>query len=306
MVEGVMDRMQELPILLVVSYRPEFSPQWVGRAGTSLIALGRLNRRQSIALAAEVRAKQPLSQELQERIIAQADGVPLFIEELTRAALEDCGSPMDRSPPIPGTVHALLMARLDHLPMAKCVAQIGAVIGREFPQTLVAAAASMSEAQMSQGLDELVASGLATRRGAPTDAIYIFKHALVQDAIYGTLLREPRRALHTKIAGALEKLFPTAVDNEPEILAHHCLEGGLTEEALRWYLHAGTRAASISANAEAVSQLNRGLSLTDSIPDPESQSRWRLELSLALLTPLISTYGYTSPELDKVLDRVLE
>ena len=304
----VVDCIQELPLLVIVTYRPEFTPPWIDRAGVGLIALGRLDREQSGALVARASADRSIGREQQERIVARADGVPLFIECLTQAVLEDCEHPgeVELSTSIPPSVHAMLGARLDRFPVAKQIAQIGAAIGREFAHKLLAAVASMPDARIAQGLDELIAAGLVTRRRNSSDPVYLFKHALIQEAAYSMLLREPRQTLHAKIAKALENTFPTVGDNEPEILAHHCAEGGLIEEAVSWYLRAGKRAASISANAEAISQLNRGLSLVTSIGEPEAQSRWRLELSLALLTPLISTYGYTSPELNTTLDSLLQ
>ena len=305
MFHGVVDRMQELPILLIVSYRPEFAAPWVGRAGTSLIALGRLNPRQSASLAAEVSAKRPLSQELQARIIAQADGVPLFIEELTKAVLETSAASHSSMSPlaIPSTLHATLMARLDRLPIAKRVAQIGAVIGREFPQTLITAAASMSQAEMSQGLDELVASGLAARRGATTDAVYSFKHALVQDAVYGTLLREPRRALHAEIAEALESQFPSIAESEPEVLARHCAEAGLIEKAARLWGAAGRRSLARSAPLEAVNHLKRALGIIESLPGTPALRREEISLQTTLMTTLYLVKGYAALEAKAALER---
>ena len=306
--DEVVDCIQELPLLVIVTYRPEFTPPWIGRAGVGLIALGRLDREQSGALVARASADRSIGREQQERIVARADGVPLFIECLTQAVIQDCEHPgeVELSTSIPASVHAMLVAPLDRFPVAKQIAQIGAAIGREFAHKLLAAVASLPDAQIAQGLDELIAAGLVTRRRNSSDPVYLFKHALIQEAAYSLLLREPRQTLHAKIAKALGNTFPTVGDNEPEILAHHCAEGGLTEEAVSWYLRAGKRAASISANAEAISQLNRGFSLATSIGEPEAQSRWRLQLSLALLTPLISIYGYASPELNTALDSLLQ
>ena len=173
----------------MISFRPEFVPPWFGRAGVSLVMLTRLDRRQSAALAAQVTGAHPLTTVLLERIIAQTDGVPLFIEELTKAMLETAADHYPLALTVPTTLQASLMARLDRLPAAKQVAQIGAVIGREFPYNLLVATAGLSEAQLATGLDELTAAGLVFRRGLQPEAVYTFKHALVQDTAYQSLIK---------------------------------------------------------------------------------------------------------------------
>ena len=206
LLDMLIDRLAELPILLVISFRADFTAPWIGRAGVSLIALSRLNRRHSETLAAQVSAERALTRELLERIVTQTDGVPLFIEELTKAVLETSADLAAAALPlaVPGTLHASLMARLDRLPTARQVAQIGAVIGREFPHALLAAAASLSQEQLARGLDELIASGLVARRGAPPDAVYTFNHALTRDVAYSSLLKSRRQICHQRIATALE------------------------------------------------------------------------------------------------------
>ena len=201
---GSILRLASLPVLLIISFRPEFQAPWVGHAGVSLIALSRLSPRQAATLASQVVVGQALPAGMLERIVAQTDGVPLFIEELTKAVLEGVGQPSRAiaasALPVPSTLQASLMARLDRLPAAKQVAQIGAVIGREFGHELLAAVAGLPEAALAQGLDELVGAGLAFRRGTPPEATYSFKHALVQDAAYASLLRGTRQKLHARIA----------------------------------------------------------------------------------------------------------
>jgi class 3 adenylate cyclase/predicted ATPase len=305
LLDGLVDRMQELPILLVASYRPEFAPPWVGHAGASLIALGRLNRRQSSALAAQACVERPLGEELQERIIARADGVPLFIEELIKAVLETSASSDAAAQllAIPSTLHSTLMARLDRLPIAKQVAQIGAAIGREFPQALIAAAASLSDAQLAQGLEELVVSGLAARRGAPPDAVYVFKHALVQDAAYGTLLRESRRALHARIVETLESQFAEDAERQPALLARHCSEAGLIEKAANLWGNAGERSMERSALVEATEQFSRAIDQIASLPSTRVLRREQITLQVALANALMFAKGFAAPETRAALER---
>ena len=206
---------------------PNFTSPWIGRADVSLIALSRLNRRHSETLAAQVSAERALSRELLDRIVTQTDGVPLFIEELTKAVLDTSADPAAAALPlaVPHTLQASLMARLDRLPTARQVAQIGAVIGREFPHALLAAAAALSQEQLTRGLDELVSCGLVARRGAPPDAVYTFNHALTRDVAYASLLRSRRQICHQRIATALEVYDDGSVRAaEPELLAYHFQE----------------------------------------------------------------------------------
>jgi predicted ATPase len=206
--DTLISQITKLPILLVISFRPEFVPPWIGRAGVSLVTLSRLDRRQSAALAAQVTTVYALTQAILERIIAQTDGVPLFIEELTKAILETASSGSSMPFAVPSTLQASLMARLDRLPPAKQVAQIGAVIGREFPHGLLIAAAGLAEVQLTNGLDELVEAGLLFRRGQPPEATYTFKHALVQEIAYESLLRTRRQHVHRRIAEVVRDQLP--------------------------------------------------------------------------------------------------
>ena len=227
--DTLVSQITDLPILLVISFRPEFVPPWVGRAGVSLITLTRLDRRQSATLAAQVTTAHVLTPAIMERIIAQTDGVPLFIEELTKAILD---TPPNESPlmlAVPATLQASLMARLDRLPAAKHVAQIGAVIGREFSHNLLIATAGLVAVQLSKGLDELVAAGLVFRRGLPPDAIYSFKHALVQEIAYESLLKARRQHVHGRIAETARDQLQEWANAEPEIIAHHFTQAGLAE-----------------------------------------------------------------------------
>jgi class 3 adenylate cyclase len=216
LLETTLDRLAELPVLLVVSFRPEFTAPWIGRAGVSLIALSRLDRRESAALAARVTLAHVLPAALLDRIVAQTDGVPLFIEELTKAVQETAVQPGGTALAVPDTLQASLMARLDRLPAAKTVAQIGAVIGRSFSYELIAALPELPELALREGLGQLVGSGLAFERGVPPDATYTFKHALVQEAAYDSLLRSRRAALHARVAEVLRALEPGIEEGGPD------------------------------------------------------------------------------------------
>ena len=265
----------DLPVLLVVSFRPELQPPWVGLSLASLVTLRRLTQGQAAQLAERTVIERALPPMLLHRIVAQTDGVPLFIEELTKSVLESADG-SDRTAAlleVPATLQASLIARLDRLPTAKQVAQIGAVIGREFTHPLLAAVARMPEAQLADGIDTLVASGLAFRRGVLPDADYTFKHALVRDAAYSTLLRSQRQELHARIGSILETQFPETADAEPEVLAHHFAQAGLADNAVRYWHRAGERALQRSANAEASAHLARAIDILVSLTaTPERNS----------------------------------
>jgi tetratricopeptide (TPR) repeat protein len=266
LLDTLIDQLSELPILLVISFRADFTSPWIGRADVSLIALSRLNRRHSETLAAQVSAERALSRELLDRIVTQTDGVPLFIEELTKAVLDTSADPAAAALPlaVPNTLHASLMARLDRLPTARQVAQIGAVIGREFSHALLAAAAALSQEQLTRGLDELVSCGLVARRGAPPDAVYTFNHALTRDVAYSSLLRSRRQIFHKRIATALEVYDDGSVRAaEPELLAYHFQEGSDFSAALAYWMAAGDAAEQQGANQEAVAHFQSAKQLTE-------------------------------------------
>jgi class 3 adenylate cyclase/tetratricopeptide (TPR) repeat protein len=260
--DRLIDRLADLPVMLVISFRAGFAAPWIGRAGTSLIALSRLNRRHSEALAALVTGERMVGRDLLERIVAQTDGVPLFIEELTKAVLETAADPGSAVRPlaVPGTLQDSLMARLDHLPAARQVAQIAAVIGREFPHALLAATELLTAAQLVQGLEELTGSGLASRRGEPPDAVYTFNHALTRDVAYATLVKSRRQTCHQRVATALRG-FGRAT--EPELLAYHFEEAGEIGLALSYWAAAGDVAEQHGANQEAVAHYQSARRLTE-------------------------------------------
>ena len=204
---------------------------------------------------------------------------------------------------VPASLHASLMARLDRLGGAKDVAQIGAVIGREFSYALLAAVAHKAQAELQWALNRLVAAGLLFRQGVPPHATYLFKHALVQDAAYGTLLREPRRALHARIADTLEAQFTDTAENQPELLARHCTEAGLIEKAALLWGKAGQRSLARSALIEAIAQLTRALDQIATLPATPGLRREQITLQVALTTPLVHVKGYAAPETRAAAER---
>ena len=231
----IVDRVRSLRVLLIVTFRPDFEPPWVGRPYVTFLAINRLGEREILAMIEGVIGNKPLPVNIRQDIIERTDGIPLFVEEMTKAVLEAesqgavehlAATVPSSALAVPASLQASLMARLDRLGSAKEVAQIGAAIGREFSHSLLAAVARKPEIAINSALDRLMAAGLLFRQGAPPHSSYLFKHALVQDAAYGTLLREPRRALHARIAETLESQFPEIAENQPELLARHCTEAG--------------------------------------------------------------------------------
>ena len=244
------DRIKTLPVLLIVTFRPEFNAPWVGQSHVTSLTLNRLGEREAAAIIARLVGNKALPADVLAEIVERTDGIPLFVEEMTKAVLEAESEGAARrtvaavpSPAlaVPASLHASLMARLDRLGPAKEVAQIGSAIGREFSHALLAAVARKPEAELGSALDRLVQAGLLFRQGVPPQASYLFKHALVQDAAYGTLLREPRRALHARIAETLESQFAEIAESQPEMLARHCTEAGLIEKAAGLWGKAGQR-----------------------------------------------------------------
>jgi predicted ATPase len=296
LLDATIGLLADLPVLLVASFRPEFIAPWIGHTGVSLINLSRLNRDRSGELAAQVTMERVLPSALIEQIVSQADGVPLFIEELTKSVLDSVAQEGHLAPAtaVPATLQASLMARLDRLPAARQVAQIGAVIGRDFGYRLLASVAPIQERDLADGLDELVSSGLAYRQGEPPDATYTFKHALVQDIAYESLLRSRRQDLHRRVALALEKDFPGFSEAQPEIIAHHCTNAGLVEKAIAHWLRAGEQAIARSALVEAIAQIQKGLDLLPYLTDSVERDRQELTLQLALGGALIAVSGYAS------------
>jgi predicted ATPase len=304
-ITALIDKIQTLRVLLIVTFRPEFVPLWVGRSQVWSLTINRLTQREVITLIDRVAGNKVLPAQIREDIIERADGIPLFVEEMTKAVLEAKGEGAAArtltaipSPAlaVPATLHASLMARLDRLGGAKEVAQIGAAIGREFPHALLAAVVRQPEADLESALNQLIDAGLLFRQGAAPHATYLFKHALVQDAAYGTLLREPRRALHSRIAETLEKQFADIAANQPELLAHHCTEAGQIEKAAGLWGKAGQRSLQRSALVESIEQFTRALAQIRSLPSTSDLRRLEIKLQFALITPLIYVKGFAVPE----------
>jgi class 3 adenylate cyclase/predicted ATPase len=310
------ERIRQLRVLLIISFRPEFQEAWSGGAHVSTLLLNRLDVREGTELAQTIAGK-ALPDEVVMHIAIRTDGVPLFVEELTRAVLEsgllhdegDCYG-LDRQIPsfaIPLSLHASLMARLDRLgPIAKEIAQIGAAIGRDFSYELLAAVARCAEAELQDALGWLVDAGLVFQRGTFPDATFLFKHALVQDAAYGTLLRGPRQALHAQIAGALETHLPELIDSQPELFAQHFAEAGLVENSIAYWGKAGYRSATRSAMAEAAAQLRKGLDQLTLLPDTPERRRQELEFWSALGAVLLAVKGQAAPETGDAYARAQE
>ena len=291
------DRIKTLPVLLIVTFRPEFNPPWVGQSHVTSLTLNRLGEREAAAIIARLVGNKELPADVLAEIVERTDGIPLFVEEMTKAVLEAESEGEARrtaaavpSPAlaVPASLHASLMARLDRLGPAKEVAQIGAAIGREFSHALLAAVVRKPEAELGSALDRLIPAGLLFRQGVPPHASYLFKHALVQDAAYGTLLREPRRALHARIAEALESQFAEIAESQPELLARHCTEAGLIEKAAGLWGKAGQRSLARSALVEAAEQLTRALAQIATLPGTPALRREQIKLQVALITPLMS------------------
>jgi class 3 adenylate cyclase/tetratricopeptide (TPR) repeat protein len=314
--DQIVERLQRLPVLLIATFRPELSPPWIGFPHVTLLTLNRLAQAQARSLVERVSGGKALPPEVLEQILARTEGVPLFTEELTKAVLEsgllrDAGGRYVLDGPlpplaIPATLHDSLMARLDRLAPVKEIAQIGACIGREFDHELLAAVVPLAEADLGAALDRLVAAELVFRRGIPPAATYIFKHALVRDAAYQSLLRRRRQELHAKLATALEGSFLQTTETQPELVARHFHEAGLFEKAVEYWLRAGRLAAGRSANVEAIAHLRSGLASLTALPPEEPRSRLELSLQLALGGPLLATKGFASSEAEAVYKRAQE
>jgi len=311
----LVDRIRSFPMLLVVTHRPEFQPKWTGHGHVTGLALSRLTRAQSSAIVSRLCGGKALPADLLEQILAKTDGVPLFVEELTKAILEsgslkEAGDHYDyasasRTITIPATLRDSLMARLDRFMPVKEIAQIGAAIGREFGYELIAAVAPMGKVQLDDALARLTDSGLAFRRGVIPDAAYTFKHALVQDAAYDSLLKTRRQELHGKIARVLEERFPARKDNEPELLAYHLTAARLNEPAIAYWHKAGELALKRMALTEAISHLIKGLELVSTLPPSPERDTKELELRIPLGSAWMALRGWAASEVWAAFDPAL-
>jgi class 3 adenylate cyclase/tetratricopeptide (TPR) repeat protein len=303
----LIDRVRRVPLLVVLTHRPEFQSRWSEQGHVGALNLSRLTRAQSAAMVSTLADGKVLPATLLEQILTRTDGVPLFVEELTKSILESgelkaAGDHYEYSGParavtIPATLRDSLMARLDRFIPVREIAQIGAAIGREFSYELIAAVAPMPQTQLDESLARLGESGLAFRRGTPPDAIYTFKHALVQDAAYDSLLKTRRQELHAKIVRVIETRFPNVKTTEPEVLAHHLTAAGLAKTAIPLWQSAGELALNRMALIEAISHLNQGLQLVSTLPWSSERDASELSLRSLLGTTWLGLKGWAVPEI---------
>jgi predicted ATPase len=314
MLDLMVDRVRRLPVLLVITFRPEFQAAWGGQPHVTTLALNRLGERDVAALVQGLAGNAPLGSEVVEEIVERTDGVPLFVEELTKAVIERAGQDnrvaavLSASPlpamAVPSTLHASLIARLDRIgAAAKEVAQIGAVLGREFSYELIEPVAPRGDEELQTTLAQLTDAGLLFCRGTPPHALYLFKHALVQDAAYGTLLRARRQELHARVATVLEEDFADLVERQPELLAHHLTGAGATHRAVAQWLKAGQFAAARSAHLEAIGHFDRGFALLASLPETSDRDRREIDLLFAKGPSLLTAKGFNSPDAAAVYER---
>jgi class 3 adenylate cyclase/tetratricopeptide (TPR) repeat protein len=308
----VVDRIRSFRVLLIVTFRPEFEAPWIGRPHVTAATINRLAERDIDTMIDRVVGNRPLPENIKQEIIERTDGIPLFVEEITKAVLESesegearrtVAAVPSHALAVPASLHASLMARLDRLGSAKEVAQIGAAIGREFSHALLASVVRETGTELGSALDRLIAAGLLFRQGVPPHASYLFKHALVQDIAYGTLLRSRRQQLRARIAATLEEQFPEIVAGQPALLAQHCAEAGLTEKAAVYWLRAGQQALARSAMTEAVAQLQKGLRVLAELPDGPRRRQRELDLQIALRPALAATKGYSAADVGETIAR---
>ena len=312
----LIERLPSCRIFLLITCRPEFESPWIAHTHITSLALNRLSRKESVSMIAKVTQGKTLPEEVLGQIIAKTDGVPLFLEELTKTVLEsgllqDAGDYYALSGPLPGvaipaSLQDSLMARLDRLPSGKEIAQLGAVIGREFSYRLLAGVARLPDDELQEALNQLNQSELIYCRGSPPDAIYNFKHALVQDAAYQSLLKSKRQQFHQRIARVLEERFPEITNAEPELLAHHYTEAKLTEPAIDYWYRAGQLARERSANVEAIAHFTKALGLLESMRDTTERAAKELSLQMALGLAFLAAKGFGVVEVQRTYTRARE
>ncbi len=300
-------------ILALFTCRPDFTPPWRGRAHLTQVTLNRLPRRQTAEMVSRVAHRKTLPAEVIEQVVAKTDGVPLFIEELTKmilesGLLEERAERYELAGPllplaIPATLHDSLMARLDRLATVKSLAQLGATLGREFAYALLQAVSPWDEKTLRGGLQQLVAAEFLYQQGLPPQASYRFKHALIQDAAYQSLLKSTRQQYHQYIAQVLEAQFPETAESQPEWLARHYTEAGLITQAIPYWQRAGQRAIERSANLEAVAHLTKGLEVLATLPDTPARAQQELDFQITLGPALMVTKGFTDPEVERLYTR---
>ena len=312
----LVDQVPTAPMLVVLIFRPQFVPPWPTRSHMTPITLNRLERPQVEAMITQLGDGKALPAEVVQHIVARTDGVPLYVEELTKMLLESdllreeadhyalVGELSGMA--IPATLQGSLMARLDRLPMVREVAQLGAVLGREFAYEMLRALAAVEDSKLQDRLGQLVGAELLYQRGRPPRSKYMFKHALIQDAAYASLLKRTRQHYHQQIAQMLEADFPETVQAEPEVVAHHYTEAGLNEQAVGYWHQAGKRATERSANVEAINHLTKGLDVLMALPDTLERARQELNLQTTLGPALMAVKGFASLDAKRAYTRARE
>jgi class 3 adenylate cyclase/predicted ATPase len=312
LLDTAIERSAYLPVLAIITFRPEFSPPWTGLAHVTSVSLRRLTQREATALVVGIVGNDNVPSAIIDRIVERTDGIPLFIEELTKNLIEDgiLGVEFEAARPdplqglaIPSSLQNSLMARLDRLNETKRLVQLAAVIGREFSYELLRAVVPFSPDELQGALQRLAYSELIFQRGDPPRARYVFKHALIQDAAYQSLLRSQRRAYHRRIAETLEQQFPEMAETQPELIAHHYTEAVITEQAIIYWRKAGERAVTRAANVEAINHLRRGLGLCEVLPTRSSQAEEELRILLALGPVLTTIMSSGAPEIRRLYER---
>jgi predicted ATPase len=298
---SIAERGALVPLYIVATARPEFRPPWGMRSHQGAISLAPLDHAQVRDMVGELSARHALSRAVVEEVAARTGGVPLFVEEVTRLLLER-GEP-GGAQAIPPTLQQSLMARLDRLGPAREVAQIGAVIGRDFPYALLRAVAGTEDQALQTALDRLADADILLVHGLPPDSVYRFKHALIQDAAYENLLKSRRQVLHRRVAELLGDNAAGGNAAEPEMLAHHFTQAGMTEASVEWWGKAGQRSLERSALVEAVAQFTRALDQVALLPATPALRREQIRLQAALITPLVHVKGYTAPETKAAIEQ---
>ena len=316
LLELLIEQAPTASLLMVLTARPEFVPTWPARSHITPITLNRLERPHSEALLARIAGMKPLPAEVVDHIVTKTDGVPLYVEELTKTILasdilRDTGERFELTGPlsslaIPDTLQESLMARLDRLPEVRELAQLGSVLGREFAYEMITGLSIIDETTLRDGLGQLVEAELLYQRGRPPRAKYIFKHALIQDAAYQSLLKRPRQQHHLQVAQLLETRFPDTIEASPELVAHHYTEAGATEQAVAYWFKAGRRAARQSAHPEAIAHLRQGLAMLTGLAETPERAKQELAFQRTLGPVVMATQGYASPEAGQIYSRARE
>lgn len=312
----LVEKVQTARLLIIFTFRPDFVPPWVMRSNMTNIVLNRLSRRQVVVMIEKVAGGKALPVEVVPQVVAKTDGIPLFVEEFTKMILESDLLKVEdgqykltgalSSLAIPTTLQDSLMARIDRLKTVKEVVQLGATLGREFTYELLNAVSPLNDSSLQRELAKLVEAEILYTRGIQPQARYIFKHALIQDALYQSLLKSKRRQHHEKIAQVLEEKFVDIVETQPELLAHHYTEAGLIAQAIPYWQKAGEKARQRSANTEAIGHLTRGLDLIKTLPETPEQIQQEMIVQTTIAPAFMATRGYASSEVERAVLRAWE